>query len=209
MFVSIKRSVRKFIFRIFDIMVFFRYSWLREAKKIESHLTSLERYHLFKYAVNRKNIVEVGSYLGASAYSFGVSASGSMKQSKDVKIVCIDTWQNHAMSEGIRDTFISFTKNVEPFAEYIVPIRGFSSEVYKEVLAEVENIDLLFLDGDHSYEGVLSDWVTYSKHLNRDAFVILHDIGWADGVKRVLEEEILSVCVPVRRLPNLWIGRKV
>jgi hypothetical protein len=132
-----------------------------------------------------------------------------MKQSKDVKIVCIDTWQNHAMSEGIRDTFISFTKNVEPFAEYIVPIRGFSSEVYKEVLAEVENIDLLFLDGDHSYEGVLSDWVTYSKHLNRDAFVILHDIGWADGVKRVLEEEILSVCVPVRRLPNLWIGRKV
>jgi predicted O-methyltransferase YrrM len=57
-------------------------------------------------------------------------------------------------------------------------------------------IDLLFIDGDHSYAGVKSDWELFSPHLTPFAFAIFHDTTWElngapkseMGVPRFLEE---------------------
>ena len=37
-------------------------------------------------------------------------------------------------------------------------------------------VDLLFIDGDHTYEGVKQDWEMYSPLLNDDGIVVFHDI---------------------------------
>jgi hypothetical protein len=39
-------------------------------------------------------------------------------------------------------------------------------------------IDLLFMDGDHCYEGVKADWNTCSLHLSEFGLVIFHDAMW-------------------------------
>lgn len=67
-------------------------------------------------------------------------------------------------------------------------------------------IDLLFIDGDHSIEGVLADWKAYSPLLSEHAIVVMHDIGWAEGVQCVLTAEIKPRVIREQSLPNLWWG---
>lgn len=39
-----------------------------------------------------------------------------------------------------------------------------------------EELDLLFIDGDHTYEGVKEDYLRYSKYVKKGGFIIFHDI---------------------------------
>lgn len=48
-------------------------------------------------------------------------------------------------------------------------------EKVKEILGEKE-VDLLFIDGDHTYEGVKQDWEMYSPLLSRNGIGVFHDI---------------------------------
>jgi len=51
-----------------------------------------------------------------------------------------------------------------------------------EVLNEKE-LDLLFIDGDHTYEGVKDDYNRYSKYVKNGGLIVLHDIAHHDQVK--------------------------
>lgn len=134
--------------------------------------------------------------LGAAA-----SRSGT-----DAKVYCIDTWENNAMSEGSRNTMDEFLANTHAFSKWIVPIRGWSTEVVDQVRERVDKVNLLFIDGDHSYENCLADWTTYRPLLSKRAIVVMHDIGWAEGVQRVVEEEIRPQVIKEGLLPNMWWG---
>jgi hypothetical protein len=70
-----------------------------------------------------------------------------------------------------------------------------------------EKISLLFLDGDHSYEAVSRDFFTWLPHLNDHAVVVLHDCGWAEGVKRLITKEVLPRAVEWREITNMAWGR--
>jgi predicted O-methyltransferase YrrM len=173
---------------------------LKQSYQITSHLTPHERYQLFKLAINREKILEIGSYVGASATCFGAAKAKNEKGT----IYCIDTWQNDAMTEGKKDTQELFTENTKAFAQWITPIRGFSTEVAGQVKKYTDKLDVLFIDGDHSYEGVKADWETYKGFLNPGSIVIFHDIGWAEGVQRVIKEDVTHLVSSSDSLPNLW-----
>jgi predicted O-methyltransferase YrrM len=49
----------------------------------------------------------------------------------------------------------------------------------EQVLIEIlgnETIDLLFIDGDHSYDGVREDYYRYGKYVRDEGLVIFHDV---------------------------------
>jgi predicted O-methyltransferase YrrM len=175
---------------------------LKKSYKITSHLTPHERYQLFKLALNKEKILEIGSYVGASATCFGAAKA----KTKTGTIFCIDTWQNDAMTEGKKDTQALFSENTKPFAQWITPIRGFSTAVVGEVQKHTNMLDVLFIDGDHSYEGVKADWEAYKGFLKAGSTVIFHDIGWAEGVQRVIKEDVSHLVSTSGSLPNLWWG---
>jgi cephalosporin hydroxylase len=63
----------------------------------------------------------------------------------------------------------------------IVIIRGSShdKEIYYNItnlLSKIEKLDVLFIDGDHSYNGVLNDYNLYSKLVKKDGIIAFHDI---------------------------------
>lgn len=169
---------------------------------INTHLTSEEKLVLLSLAKASEGIyVEIGSFLGASScfISEGIRQSG-----KDSQLYCIDTWENDAMSEGNRDTYAEFLRNTIKYKKFIRPLRGWSYEVAKNF---DQPIDLIFIDGDHSYEGVKEDVDLWLPKLNSGAIVVMHDIGWAEGVQRIVKEKITPVAISEDRLPNMYCAR--
>jgi len=176
---------------------------LKQAFQITSHLTLQERCQIYLLTKNRKTVVEIGSYIGASACCFGAAIKSRTDRGQ---IYCIDTWNNDAMTEGNRNTWQEFQNNTASYKAHIVPIRGFSTEVIDQVAANIKSVDLLFIDGDHSYDGVKADWDAYRGFLQTGSIVVFHDWGWAEGVKRVVLEEVTSFVSNFDNLPNMWWG---
>ena len=179
---------------------------LRDVARIFTHMTSEEQVCLVScvqaFAKSKAVIaVEIGSYLGASSCCLALG----LKNSKQAKLYCVDTWENDAMSEGKRDTYAEFLSNTKRFGDRIVPLRGKSVDVARDFDT---SIDLIFFDGDHSYEGVKADVDAWFPKVKSGGTVIMHDIGWAEGVQRVLQEDILPVVEEKGRLPNMFLGIK-
>lgn len=173
---------------------------------ITSHLTCRERIELFELARRPgiRTIVEIGSYLGASAVAFGAGLHSAANAS--ARVYCVDTWNNDAMTEGQRETMGEFLANTAHYRDRIVPVRGWSTAVARDIGRQIEQVDILFIDGDHSYEGCLADWDAYKHLLAPRATVVFHDIGWAEGVQRVVREQVAPRVGREKSLPNLWWG---
>ena len=153
---------------------------------IYTHMTELERVRLFELAhalPAQATIVEIGSYLGASTcfLAGGVRAT-------DGKVVAVDTWTNIGMTEGSRDTYAEFLGNTEPLQKWITPRRGFSKDI---AVGFDQPIDLLFVDGDHSYEAVRMDLEAWLPKMKDGGIVVFHDFSWAEGVQRAVRELVV------------------
>ena len=169
-------------------------------EQIFTHLTPNEKHVLYLLSARLgkgATIVEVGSFLGASAcfMALGLKKSG--------KIYCVDTWNNEAMDEPERDTFAEFEALVRPLRQAIIPLRGQSIEVAKKFSGTV---DLLFIDADHAYDACLSDWKAWSQFLADGAVVVFHDTGWAKGVVRVVEDHVVPRAKKVVRMRNMFVA---
>jgi predicted O-methyltransferase YrrM len=156
-------------------------------------------YKLTKLLKENSTIVEIGSYTGASTLMIGKGLK------KGSKLYCIDTWKNDAMTEGYYDTFEIFKKNTHPIREKIIIIKSKSTD---QSIKFKKEIDLLFIDGDHSYEGVKKDFDIWFKKLKTDGIIIMHDIGWSDGVIKVINENIKPCLERYDMLPNMFWGWK-
>src|SRR5437763_4066434 len=170
------------------------------ALKIPTHLTDKEKIVLFQTVLRLRReciALEVGSYLGASASIFGVAVSR-----RKGELHCIDTWQNQAMDEPERDTWPEFATNTRRLGGVIFPHRGFSVEVAQNLRL---TLDFLFLDGDHSEEAVDADLSAWLPKLKAGGVVALHDIGWAEGVRKGYEKHLQGHTVWEKWLPNLLI----
>jgi len=192
--------------RVQSEKLFVWHKGLKEADKIFSHMTRREKIALYKcmkrhFSNMKVSCVEIGSYLGASSCFI---AAGLGEGSR---LYCVDTWLNDAMKydeadidAAPRDTYSSFVSNTRTHIGKIVPIRLKSVEAIELV---PDSIEFLFLDGDHSYEGVKADWDCYSERLHSGSIVVFHDTGWAEGVKRVVQESVLIKARNIIDLPNM------
>lgn len=167
---------------------------------ITTHLTIEEKNKLINLSKKCKGsiYVEIGSYLGASSCCI---AEGITKKGGIGKLYCIDTWENDSMSEGKIDTYEKFLKNTHFYQKFIYPLKGWSYEIAHGF---EKKIDFLFIDGDHSYEAVKKDVQLWLPKMNSGAILVMHDIGWAEGVQRVVREDIAPKAKKEGRLPNLY-----
>lgn len=180
-----------------------------DAWRIFTHLTAQERLILYRLAREQLSksdgniLCEIGSYLGAS--SCFLAAAAKEAKEKSAILYCVDTWENQGMTEGIRDTFDEFKKNIKSFSDVIITHVGDSTNIAKSF---DDKIDLLFIDGDHSYEGCRRDVENWIPHLNTGGLIAMHDYGWANGVREVVTEMVLPQAKKFQSLPNMcwaWI----
>ena len=119
-------------------------------------------------------VVEIGSARGKSTCAI---ASG-LRENGHGKLYAIDphtpTDWNDASSV---DTFSILRRNIATLGltKQVEIIRSVSEDAARDWSRP---IDLIFIDGDHSYEGVKRDWEMFVKHVTRFGIVVFHDTIW-------------------------------
>ena len=174
-----------------------------KAWRIYTHMTIPERILLYQRGLAcppGASMVEIGSYLGASSCFLAAAA-----HERRGRVYCVDTWHNNGMTEGRRDTYAEFCYNTRGYAKNIVPLRMLSEEACRRFHGSVH---LLFLDGDHSYQGVRTDLECWLPRLEVGGWLLLHDYGWAEGVRRAVKDLVIPIQVgEAKILPNLYSAR--
>ena len=85
-------------------------------------------------------------------------------------------------------------------------MRMWSTEAVDKIKDE---IDMIFIDGDHSYSGVKTDVDLYFPKLKKGGIICMHDYGWAEGVKKVVHEDLIPNVSEYGNLPNMfWAIKK-
>jgi len=171
--------------------------------KISGHLTLREGIALNDMArryVHNGTVVEIGSFLGKSSNYLVRSLSNSGH------LYCVDTWRNDAMPGGRQDNFEQFLNNMKRWAGKFTPLRGNSSEI---VMSWNKPIDLLWIDGDHSYEGCASDIRNWFPFLKNGGWVCLHDYGNPCGVERAAQELLVGRIDKYFFVDSILFGRKI
>lgn len=170
--------------------------------KIKTYTTGDELFKLYSLSKTLPDFakgVEIGSYIGASSLMIAKGLK------KDSVLYCIDTWHNDAMTEGNWDTYKEFMDNTKSVKERVKAIKASSSEAGNNF---TEQIDFLFVDGNHEYEGVKEDIDIWFPKLKSNGIIVMHDISWAEGVIRVMEEDIKPEVKVHESLPNMFWGWK-
>lgn len=63
-------------------------------------------------------------------------------------------------------------------------ITGNFANTLAVALEKLQRLDMVYIDGDHSYEGVMNNFSRISEHIHSGTVLILDDIRWSKGMKR-------------------------
>lgn len=134
-------------------------------------------------------MVEIGSYQGESAQMF--LASGKVE-----RLYCVDPWQ----MEYDRNDVASFTDMARiervfdsRFAgeKRIVKIKGTIDDLIARIESSPDRIDVVYVDGCHTYDAVKYDLTMTMSKIKPRLFVCGHDYTdlW-EGSKRAVQEVV-------------------
>lgn len=126
------------------------------------------------------NYFEIGSYCGASG-------SLVLSHEKKVNAFCMDTF-NEAPIELVYRNFEKF-KNQN--SEFKLIVGNSQDELnISKVKQEVRDIDLFYIDGDHSFQGCINDFLNYNEVVNRGGYIVFddyHDVKYSPQVKHAVD----------------------
>lgn len=135
----------------------------------------------------KAQVVEIGSYAGESALLF-------LQSQKIKNLYCIDPWKSgYDVKDGAS---FSSMKDVE--RKFDDTISG-HSEVFKIKMPSIkasayfsnETLDMVYLDGNHTYEAVLEDIRYWYPKVKLGGFLAGHDYKWAGVKKAILNSKLI------------------
>jgi SAM-dependent methyltransferase len=180
----------------------------------DAHLAALTTLakHMGSLVGNRPlRMLEVGSWVGESAIALlGGAPKGS-------ELFCVDTWEGTSSDAThlwarIEPPFPWFLKNLEGLIGVSVkPIKGHSLDVAAS-FAESQDLDLVFIDADHTYDACRADIRAWIRHVAPTGILCGHDYGLRQlpGVKVAVDEfaEEFGLHVTVITGTSIWfIGK--
>jgi predicted O-methyltransferase YrrM len=145
-----------------------------------------ELIKIYREIKNPQWILEIGSYKGGSLYIFS-------RQSKKLNMISIDypvQWTRLKNLKTFLKKVIIKSIPLKNQKVYSLMMDSHSKKTIKEVKQIIgkDKIDFIFVDGDHSYCGVKSDFKMYSKLLSEKGVICFHDIYSAEGVIKFWKE---------------------
>jgi cephalosporin hydroxylase len=121
---------------------------------ISQNMNEFNEFILFLKKRNVKNVLEIGTYKGGTAFLF--------KKLLNVNVTTIDI-----------ENLLPITIALKLKGVRVIQGNSHSKETLEKVKG---NYDLLFIDGDHAYESVKKDFEMYSPLVKNGGIIAFHDI---------------------------------
>ncbi len=156
-------------------------------------------YYGFTRAIRPKNICVIGSKAGFSVISFALGLKDNAG-SRIKNVSCWDTElleentfgkvffidpsysserndKNHWYGIGFWDDAENTERHWDKFGvkNFITHYKMTSSDFLQDPNCP-NDIDILYIDGDHSFEGITHDFNKYYDHLSENAIILAHDV---------------------------------
>lgn len=129
----------------------------------------------------KKNYVEIGTYVGASA-------SLILKHPFETNVICIDPCVlQKSHYNGTDDQYNTIYKNLKNNNPHNRDFKLFKNFSYDSLpIDSIDNIDILHIDGNHAYNAVIQDYNLYAGKVNSGGFIVFddyHDRWSSPGVR--------------------------
>lgn len=192
-------------------------SQISHFRNIEGWLTDKEAYGLYNIASKipiNGIVVEIGSWKGKSTYCI---ANGLKKGT----IYAIDPF-NAEGEAGSKEIYLANKGDkplIEQFQTNILPAKGKNKietlpGYSNQFINQFQQIDFLFIDGDHSIEGCKFDFQNFSKFIRIGGFLAFHDyypdrddLGPTWVIKNLLETS--KNFAFFRIYDSLWVAKRI
>ena len=148
----------------------------RELKKL---------YELAKSLPPDAVIVEIGSAHGRATITMAqglVDGNGGTVYAIDP---CVHPWKGTATTDSNRN---HLADNIA--ASGLTNIRHIDDYSYNVARWFTYRIDMLFIDGDHSYEGASQDFDLFVPMVRTGGVVAMHDVGEVKDIRRAVRERV-------------------
>ena len=134
--------------------------------KPDTQTTERERQAIRKYAQDAKSCVEIGVFEGVNTITIAeaMNANG--------KLIGIDPFFKGRLGICYHEKIARHSLHKKKLTNKINLLPLFSFDAIKEV---PDDVDFIFIDGDHSYEGFKRDWFDWSGKLATNGIIALHD----------------------------------
>jgi hypothetical protein len=129
-----------------------------------------------------KVIVELGTHMGLSALAMGLALRDL---GEGGKLFAVDSWEGDPQAglygDAVYRTFLQRCDQLK-LGETIVPLKMYFDEARDKVATP---IDLLHIDGLHTWDAVNHDWETFGPLVRPGGLVMFHDVNTVfDDVRR-------------------------
>ncbi|HVV53844.1 MAG TPA: class I SAM-dependent methyltransferase [Mucilaginibacter sp.] len=137
-----------------------------------------------------QNIIELGTCLGITTLYLRKAAPGARLYTL----------------EGCPQTAAEAAKVFEKAGEKdIIPVNGNFDDTLPEVIAGLDRLDMVYIDGNHTKEATLRYFEWCLPKVHNDTLLIFDDIYWSEGMKEAWAEIKAHPQVTVT-IDLFWIG---
>lgn len=148
--------------------------------------------------LDAKNILELGT-------SFGISAAYFALGNPNASIQTIEACRQSAT--------IAQTVFNKAGLHNIKLHTGRFDKVFPTILNENVRFDMVYIDGDHSYQGIIENYSLIRKHMAPDGVIIIDDIRWSIQMwrawKEIISNERVSISLDLWRLGIVFFSKKL
>jgi len=134
------------------------------------------KYFAYDLIVNLKpkKIVELGTHYGTSFWSF---AQAVKDNNLNTELNAVDTWQGDQHAGFYQEDVWQAVNKIKD-SHYSKVNINLIRRTFDEAVSDFEDdsIDILHIDGLHTYEAVQHDFVSWLPKMKKDGIVLFHDI---------------------------------
>lgn len=143
--------------------------WCLGVAHAETQTTDAERACLARHAAGKKRLVEIGVWHGVTTRLLRNAMA------ENGVLYAVDQFPVGRLRFSMQQVIARREVSKAPHGS-IVWIRAKSVETARQYAASgCPLVEFVFIDGDHSYDGLLGDWENWISLLGPDGIVALHD----------------------------------